>query len=137
MPDIEATHARPVSDVAIEIAVLRAEVAALDRLLSERHKTTTELLLERRDALDKALTLQTRLNEDHLAALNGEQARLQQERDRFVSQDVFAGWVPRIEALERGDSGTRGRDRGINLAFNAAAVAIGVAIAIVGFISSR
>ena len=61
-----------------DLALLRQEISALDRLT-----------MERADATDKALQLQAQKYEDRLTKLNGENAKLLEMRDTYVSREVY------------------------------------------------
>lgn len=79
---------------------LREHLSALReadlRFDAERDRRLTEVAIEREKALaikqesDKtALDLARQINDLHLAALNGEQARLAADRERFLSRETY------------------------------------------------
>lgn len=79
---------------------LRTHLAALrvadEKFAAERDRRYSEVAAERAKALqikdeaDKtALSLARQINDLHLANLNGEQARLLADRERYLSREVF------------------------------------------------
>lgn len=89
-------------------------------------------------ASDKALELATAEINKHLDGLNGEQARLAADRERFISRDAydvaqkeFSIWRDQINAaLSIG----AGRDRGIGLSWGVITGAIGILVSVVSMI---
>jgi hypothetical protein len=113
-----------------------------ERFDTERDRRLTEVAVEREKALkikeesDKtALELARQINDLHLANLNGEQARLLADRERFISRESydisqkdFAVWRDQVNAAL--SLGT-GRDRGVALSWAVLVGAIAVTATLV------
>lgn len=116
----------------------------LEMIVLMNDRRYSEVAIEREKALrikdesDKtALRLARQINDLHLANLNGEQARLLADRERFISRESyeiaqkdFGAWRDNVNAaLSLGSGQTRGTDRilgyligGIGLLFGLSAL---------------
>ena len=128
---------------------LREHLAALReadlRFDAERDRRLTEVAQERERALqikqeaDKtALDLARQINDLHLSALNGEQARLLADRERFLSRDSydvaqkdFGVWRDTVNSSL---SQLTGRDRGIGTSWSVMLAVIGGVGIVVGIV---
>ncbi len=115
------------------------------RFEDERDRRLSEVAVEREKALkikeeadQRALELARQINDLHLEALNGEQARLAADRERFVNREAydqqqkdFASWRDAVNASLALGAGTR---QGLGQFWAVLVAILGVALAIGGFI---
>jgi len=128
---------------------LREYLAALReadlRFDAERDRRLTEVAQERERAIQikqeadrTALELARQINDLHLAALNGEQARLLADRERFLSREVFdqeqktfSAWRDTVNSnLSLGT----GRATGISATWGVLVAGIATVAAVVGIV---
>lgn len=122
-----------------EIAKLRQELVeearqGLERLTDERFRALIQIINERQQAEQEALKLAREINNLHLAALNGEQARLLADRERFVNREAyeqqqkdFTSWRDTVNAaLQLG----AGKERGIGAFWGVMVASIGAAVGV-------
>ena len=102
-------------------------IDALDRLLRQQ-------LID----MEQARTIQAREYERRLDALNGEQARLAADRERFVSRELyeqaFHEWRLWRDAVNAQLAGYQGRERGLSALWVAGIGAASVALALLALL---
>ncbi len=122
-----------------ENAILRQRLleearTGLERLMDARFKTLDSKLQAHIDATDRALAIAGREVERRLESLNGEQARLLADRERFLSRETyeqaqkdFATWRDTVNtALATGT----GRGQGVGQFWGVLVIVIGIALTI-------
>lgn len=111
------------------------ERLAMERALRESfERHIRELLDERRDSIEKALTLQATEYERRLDSLNGEAGRLAKVLDQSVPREVFDQYRETQGSAARLIADTLAEERGAR-ASNQRLMAIGLAVvAVVGLV---
>lgn len=88
----------------------------------------------RLEATEKALTIQTDETHRRLDMLNGEQARLGADRERYLQKEVYETWRGGVDRwrdeVNRTLAGYTGRDRGVSLVWAAMLAVVGLSISI-------
>lgn len=115
------------------LALLSAQQSFGDKLIALEAATKAQFA-----AGEKALDLATEGIQTHLTSLNGEQARLAADRERFISresydvaQKEFGIWRDQVNAaLSIG----AGRDRGIGLSWGVIVGLIGAIVAVISIV---
>jgi hypothetical protein len=126
-----------------EVAVLRTDLVALDRLLTERFTASERALALRLEATERALDIATKETHRRLDLLNGEQGRLQAERDKFLARLEFEefrrDYNRRHDELERSldlvqkqQAESVSRDRTVAFLFGAAVAVAGIVLGLLG-----
>lgn len=113
---------------------LEVRLAEMDRRYEQRFAAQERALSNALAASDKALAVAAREYERRLEALNGEQARLAADRERFVSQDAYDTWRDGVNAAL---SVGAGKERGIAAVWAVGVVVAALILTVVGLLVSR